>query len=49
MVMVFSASPNRCTVKNQDVVGENYICIDTCEFALTDEDKMKAWGPSNNY
>ena len=28
---------------NQDVVGENCVCNDAGELALTDEDKMKAW------
>ena len=29
-----------CT--NQEIVGENYVCNDAGEFALTEEDKMKA-------
>ena len=30
-----------CT--NQDIVGENCVCNDAGELALTNEDKMKAW------
>ena len=29
--------------RNQDIVGENCVHIDTGELALTDQDKMKAW------
>ena len=29
--------------RNQDLVGENYVCNDAGELALTDEDKMNAW------
>ena len=28
---------------NQDIVGENCVCNDAGELALTNEDKMKAW------
>ena len=28
---------------NQDVIGENCVCNDADELALTDEDKLKAW------
>ena len=28
---------------NQDIVGENCVCNDAGELALTDKDKMKAW------
>ena len=34
---------NQMDHTNQDVVGENCVCNDAGELALTDEGKMKAW------
>ena len=40
--MVISASPNRWIAQTA-VIGENCVCNDASELALTDENKMKAW------